>query len=124
MDIYLGNIPKGTRPAEIKRLVKESFRGHIFERIYERMLSLGRFEQGMAINIKNRRSREGGRYGRIHFHSRLMGEFALEILDGSEIRGEGISVRPFVLRDSNNDRRHRDRPWDGKDRRRKERRRH
>jgi len=123
MEIYVGNIPKGTRPAEIKRLIKESFRGHIFEKLYAHMLSLGRFEQGMAVNIKKRAGR-GGRYGRIRFHSQRMGEVALEILDGSEIRGTGISVRPFVQRQENNDRRHSEREWNGVERRKKDRRRH
>ena len=124
MDIYVGNIPKGTRPAEIKKLVKESFRGHIFERIYDRMISLGRFEQGMAVNIK-KHGHHGSRYGRIRFHSQRMGEFALEILRGSELRGAGISVRPYIKRLVANDRRQLTKAgWDGPERRKKERRRH
>lgn len=124
MDIYVGNIPKGTRPAEIKKLVKETFRGHIFTRIYDRMLSLGRFEQGIAININKKKGRAGGRYGRIRFQSKRMGELALEILVGSELRGEGISVRPYVERSAENDRRQSGSDWNGRNRRKKERRRH
>jgi len=125
MEIYLGNIPKGTRPSEIRKLVKDSFRGHIFERIYDRMITLGRFEQGMAINIKKRHSRDGGRYGRVRFHSKHMAEFAVELLNGSEIRGEGISVRPYVQRQTDNDRRLTESGnWKGRDRRKKDRRKH
>jgi len=125
MEIYMGNIPKGTRPSEIRKLVKESFRGHIFDKIYDRMISLGRFEQGMAVNIKKIHSRGGGRYGRIRFYSQRMGEVALEILRGSEIRGAGISVRPYIQRKTVNDRRqHSTSNWNGAERRKKERRRH
>ena len=124
MDIYDGNIQKGTIAAEIKKLVKESFRGHIFNKIYDRMLSLGRFEQGIAININKKKGRTGGRYGRIRFQSQRMGELALEILVGSELRGKGISVRPYADRQQRNDRRQSEHEWNGYNRRKKERRRH
>jgi len=128
MDIYIGNIPKGTRPAELRKWVRESFRNHIFEKIYQRMISLGRFEHGMAVNIKKRGMRGGGRYGRIRFHSQRMADFALEVLEGTPIRGSDISVRPYIPRHRANDRR---KPggnwvgtWNGVERRRKERRKH
>ena len=69
MDIYVGNLPKGTRPAEIKKLIKESFRGHIFQGLYNRILNLGRFDRDMAVNIHKKPGRRGYRYGKIHFNS-------------------------------------------------------
>ena len=128
MDLYVGNLPKGTRPAEIKKLIKESFRGHIFQGLYDRILHLGRFEKDMAIDIRNKRGRRGYRYGKIHFVSERMGLMALDILNGCRIRGAGLAVRPYVARTRDNDRRvdtltaNR---WSGEERRKnKDRRRH
>lgn len=129
MNIYVGNLPKGTRPAEIMKLIKESFRGHIFQGLYARMLDLGRFEAGVAVDIHQQRGRRGHRYSKIHFRSERMGRVALEVMDGTQIRGMGLAVRAYVERQAENDRRRNnatsDSLWPYADRRHKsERRRH
>ena len=128
MDIYVGNLPKGTRPAEIKKLIKESFRGHIFQGLYNRILNLGRFDRDMAVNIHKKSGRRGYRYGKIHFNSDRMGLLALDILEGSRIRGMGLAVRAYAERTRDSERRvdtQTAAQWSGPERRkRKERRRH
>ena len=44
MDIYIGNIPKGTRPTELKKLLKDSVKASVFSRMFEQAVALGRFD--------------------------------------------------------------------------------
>ena len=51
MEIYVGNIPKGTRPSELKKLLKDSVKERVFKRMYEKALELGRFDENLDIRI-------------------------------------------------------------------------
>ena len=55
MEIYIGNIPKGTRPTELKKLLKESVKASVFTRMYEQAVALGRFDNDIEINIIKRK---------------------------------------------------------------------
>lgn len=127
MNIYVGNIPKGTRPAELSKLVKDSVKTRVFTRLYEQALALGRFDD-MEIKI-TKRKRQGKRgyyrFGQITIPSARIAPVALESLNNSEIRGAKLEVREFIERNADNDRRvpnWRDLPWNGKSRRKRERR--
>jgi len=130
MEIYIGNIPKGTRPAEIKKLLKESIRPNIFQRLYDKIVSLGRLDNDVDIEIytsKDKTRRKSYRYGQITIKSHRMGPVALEALHNTSIRGSVLNVRKLVVRKSANERRttsSSDIPWTGKSRRKKERRKH
>ncbi|WP_455223457.1 hypothetical protein [Kaarinaea lacus] len=127
MNIYVGNIPKGTRPGELSKLVKDSVKARVFTRLYEQALALGRFDD-MEIKI-TKRKRQGKRgyyrFGQITIPSARIAPVALESLRNSEIRGTKLEIRQFVERNSENDRRApnwRELPWNGKSRRKHERR--
>lgn len=108
MDIYIGNIPKGTRPAELKKLVKERVKDCVFHRVYEHAVALGRFDKDIKVEIRKQKfsNRRGHyRFGHINFESDRIGQVALDSLENAEIRGSTIEARKFVQRRAENDRR-------------------
>ena len=127
MDIYVGNVPKGTRPGELKKLIKDSVRERVFKRLYEQALALGRFDDvEITINKRKRNGKRGYyRFGQITIPSNRIAPVALESLKNSEIRGTKLDVRAFVERKAENDRRAanwRELPWNGRSRRKRDRR--
>jgi len=108
MDIYIGNVPKGTRPAELRKLLKDSVKDSVFQRVFEQALALGRFDDDVDIQIiKRKRFKKHGyyRYGHIVINSDRIAPVALESLKESRIRGTKLEVREFVKRNTDNDRR-------------------
>ena len=128
MEIYIGNIPKGTRPTELKKLLKDSVKASVFSRMYEQAVALGRFDNDIEINIvKRKRFKKHGyyRYGHLIINSDRIAPVALEALQDSKIRGSKLEVREFVQRNSANDRRASDwesKPWNRRQRRKTDRR--
>jgi RNA recognition motif-containing protein len=128
MEIYIGNIPKGTRPTELKKLLKDSVKESVFSRMYEKAVELGRFDNDIEVNIvKRKRFKKHGyyRYGHLVINSDRIAPVALEALQDSKIRGSKLEIREFVERNSGNDRRSSDwesKPWNKRQRRRTERR--
>ncbi|WP_455209464.1 hypothetical protein [Kaarinaea lacus] len=128
MDIYVGNIPKGTRPGELQKLLKDSVKDRVFKRVYEQALALGRFDNDVEIKIVKRKhltKRGYYRFGRISIPSDRIAPVALDSLKNSEIRGAKLEVRAFVERNEENDRRApnwRELPWNGRTRRKRDRR--
>lgn len=128
MDIYIGNIPKGTRPTELKKLLKDSVKASVFSRMYEQAVALGRFDKDIDIDIvKRKRFKKHGyyRYGHIIIKSDRIAPVALEAMQNSKIRGSKLEVREFILRKPTNDRRAEDwesKPWNRRQRRKAERR--
>ena len=107
MEIYVGNLPKGTRPAELRKLLKDSVQRNIFQKLFNRILSLGRLDQGVHVKIVKAKNHDGDRYryGRIKIKSQPLGYVALDSLMRAEIRGAPLAVREFVQRDRRKDRR-------------------
>lgn len=128
MDIYIGNIPKGTRPTELRKLLKDSVKESVFSRMYEQAVALGRFDNDIDIDIvKRKRFKKHGyyRYGHIIIKSERIAPVALEAMQNSKIRGSKLEVREFAQRDTTNDRRSEDwqsKPWNRRQRRKAERR--
>lgn len=128
MDIYIGNIPKGTRPTELKKLLKDSVKASVFSRMYEQAVALGRFDNDIDVDIiKRKRFKKHGyyRYGHITIKSDRIAPVALEAMQDSKIRGSKLEVREFTQRNSDNDRRAEDwesKPWNRRQRRKSERR--
>jgi RNA recognition motif-containing protein len=128
MNIYIGNIPKGTRPTELKKLLKESVRASVFSRMYAQAAALGRFDNDVIINIiKRKRFKKHGyyRYGHVDISSDRIAPVALDALQGSKIRNSKLEVREFVKRTQENDRRAIDweaKPWNRRQRRKSDRR--
>jgi len=128
MEIYIGNIPKGTRPTELKKLLKESVKASVFSRMYEQAVALGRFDNDIEINIiKRKRFKKHGyyRFGHVVINSDRIAPVALEALQDSKIRGTKLEVREFVERNGTNDRRATDwesKPWNRRQRRKADRR--
>lgn len=104
MEIYIGNIPKGTRPSEVRKLIKDSVRNRIFDKMFTRIRDLGRLDDGIGIEILTLESNKN-RYGRLVVTSHRLGELTLTSLKQAKIRGQKLVVRPFVQRDAGNDRR-------------------
>lgn len=128
MDIYIGNIPKGTRPTELKKLLKDCVKDSVFSRMYEQAVALGRFDNDIDIDIiKRKRFKKHGyyRYGHIIIKSDRIAPVALEAMQDSKLRGTKLEVREFVNRSPANDRRANDwesKPWNRRQRRKAERR--
>lgn len=126
MELYISNIPKGARPAELKKLAKEQLRGRLFERMYERLTRLGRFDDELDIEIfKSASGRKGHRYGLVTTQSANFARIIAEALDGANLRGKQLCAREYVKRRAMQDRRHpgwRLRHWPEANRRTSERR--
>jgi RNA recognition motif-containing protein len=126
MDIYIGNIPKGTRPGEIKKLIKKSIKNKVFPRLFEKIVATGQIDKGVGIKIHKTKTVNGEyNYGHVVVQSSGIGRLAIDSLVNAQLRGNCLNAREFVPRDQNNDRRAvnwRELPWDEHCRRQKERR--
>jgi len=106
MDIYVGNIPKGTRPAELRKLLKDSVKKCLFRRVFNKVLSLGRLDNDVGIDIcTHKRGDANYRYGHVSIQSDRLAQVAFDSIDGSAIRGESLHIRKFTSRIPQNDRR-------------------
>lgn len=121
MEIYIGNIPKGTRPSEVRKLIKDSVRNRIFDKLFDRIRDLGRLDDGIGIEILTQDSNQN-RYGRLIVTSNRLAQLTLNSLKQAKIRGQKLEVRPFVERDPDNDRRTNLESWNKQCRRALERR--
>ena len=59
MDIYVGNIPKGTRPGEIKKLLKQAIKEKVFPRLFEKIVATGQIDKGVGIKIHKTKAVNG-----------------------------------------------------------------
>ena len=125
MDIYVGNLPKGIRPTELKKLLKDSVRENVFTRLYEKAADLGRLDEGVdiAIHLLKPKRRKQYRYGHIHISSQRLAPVALDALKDSRIKGKTLKIRPFVVRSAIDRRGDSSSEWTDKSRRKGERRR-
>jgi len=106
MDIYVGNIPKGTRPAELRKLLKDSVKKCLFRRVFNKVLSLGRLDNDVGIDIcTHKKGDDNYRYGHVSIESDRLAQVAFDSIDGTAIRGESLCIRKFTSRSSKNDRR-------------------
>ena len=106
MDIYVGNIPKGTRPAELRKLLKDSVKKCLFRRVFNKALSLGRLDNDVGIDICTHKKGDSNyRYGHVSIVSDRLAQVAFDSIDGTAIRGERLYIRKFASRSSKNDRR-------------------
>lgn len=120
MDLYIGNIPKGARTAELKKLVKDTLRENVFSGMFDRLAHLGRLDNGISIAIHSCRDQldaESYRYGHIKIDSRNLARVVLENIGSASLRGESLSVREYVERDNSRDRRYGGNDWQGEERR-------
>ena len=106
MEIYVGNIPKGTRPGEIRKIIKNAVKEKVFPRLFEKIVATGQIDKGVGVKIRKAKSTNGAyRYGHVVVHSSGLGKLALDSLLNAELRGENLNAREFVNRDQGNDRR-------------------
>ena len=121
MDIYVGNIPKGTRPAELRKLLKDSVKKCLFRRVFNKVLSLGRLDNDVGIDICTQKKGDANyRYGLVSIQSDRLAQVAFDSIDGTAIRGERLYIRKFASRSHRNDRRAdnwRELPWHRTERR-------
>jgi len=126
MDIYVGNIPKGTRPSELKKLIKKAIKNKVFPRLFEKIVATGQIDKGVGIKIhKNKTTNGEFNYCHIVVESSGIGKLAIDSLLNAQLRGSCLNAREFVSRDQNNDRRAvdwREKPWKKRCRRQNERR--
>lgn len=106
VEIYIGNIPKGTRPGELKKIIKEAVKQKVFPRLFEKIVNSGQLDKGVGIKIHKAKSTDGSyRYGHIVVNSTGLGKLTLDSLVNAEIRGIHLKAREFVKRNTGNDRR-------------------
>ena len=107
MEIYIGNIPKGTRPSEVRKLIKDSVRDSIFNKLFDKIRDLGRLDDGIGIEIltSNDNNNANSRYGRLVVTSHRLGQLTLNSLKTAQLRGQPLEVRVFISRDPENERR-------------------
>jgi hypothetical protein len=128
VEIYIGNIPKGTRAAEVKKLMRNSVKENIFTGLFNRIVNLGRLDKDVMIKIVKYKPKNGSndyRYGRVNMKSERLAQASMGFLEGRALRGNRLQIRPFVTRSTDNDRRRpnwRDRDWKEEHRRVNERR--
>jgi hypothetical protein len=109
MELYIGNIPKGARTSELKKLIKDTLKENVFSRLFDRLAHLGRLDGGISIAIHTTVTRHDTedkyRYGHIKVDSSNLARLLLENVGGASLRGEALSVREYIPRDTTRDRR-------------------
>ncbi len=106
MDIYVGNIPKGTKPAELRKLLKDSVKKCLFRRVFNKVLSLGRLDKDVGVNIlTSKKGTANYHYGHVSIQSDRLAQVAFDSIDGCAFHGESLHIRKFTLRTPKNDRR-------------------
>lgn len=108
MDVFVGNLPETIKVTDIERLLLP-------------------FDRQVQIKLHRYSARAGdtGCYGVCTFSSERLALKAIKKLDGYLLFGRALSVREYLYRSYNNERRAlgwRNRPWDGLERRGAERR--
>jgi hypothetical protein len=106
MEIYVGNIPKGTRPGELRKIIKNAIKEKVFPRLFEKIIDSGQIDKGMGVKIHKAKNTNGEyRYGHVVVHSSGLGKLAMDSLLNAELRGSCLSAREYVARQRDNDRR-------------------
>lgn len=107
MELYIGNIPKGARPTELKKLIKDTLRDSVFSGLFKRMDASGKLDNGIAVAIHNSKSdsADSYRYGRVSVDSSNLARLVLDNMNGANLRGETLHAREIIARDIERDRR-------------------
>jgi hypothetical protein len=106
MEIYVGNVPKGTRPGEIRKIIKNAIKDKVFPRMFEKIVASGQIDKGVGVKIRKAKTQNGDYcYGHIVVHSSGLGKLAMDSLLNAQVRGSCLSAREFVAREDSNDRR-------------------
>ena len=111
MEIYVGNIPKGTRAGELRKIIKNAIKEKVFPRLYEKIVASGQIDKGVGVKIRKAKTTNGEyRYGHVVVHSSGLGRLTIDSLLNARLRGNCLSAREFSPRNPANDRRasHRD----------------
>jgi hypothetical protein len=106
MEIYVGNIPKGTRPGELRKIIKNAIKGKVFPRLFEKIVASGQIDKGVGVKIHKAKNSNGEyRYGHVVVHSSGLGKLAMDSLLHAQLRGNCLSAREYITRNRDNDRR-------------------
>lgn len=107
MELYIGNIPKGARPTELKKLIKDTLRDSVFSGLFKQMDSSGKLDTGIAVAIHNGKNgtEDSYRYGRVSIDSSNLARLVLDNINGANLRGETLSAREIIARNTGRDRR-------------------
>lgn len=107
MELYIGNIPKGARPTELKKLIKDTLRDSVFSGLFKQMDTSGRLDTGIAVAIHNgsNNSADSYRYGRVSIDSNNLARLVLDNINGANLRGETLNAREIINRNAERDRR-------------------
>lgn len=106
MEIYIGNVPKGTRPGEIRKLIKNAIKDKVFPRLFEKLIATGQIDKGMGVKIRKTKNTNGEyRYGHVVVDSSGLGKLTMDLLSNAQLQGNNLNAREFTLRNRDNDRR-------------------
>jgi len=106
MEIYVANVPKGTRPGELRKIIKSAIKDKVFPRLFEKIVATGQIDKGVGVKIRKAKSNNGEYcYGHVVVHSNGLGRLAMDSLTNAQLRGSNLSAREFVARNHDNDRR-------------------
>ncbi len=106
MEIYIGNIPNGSRPGDIRKILKNAIKKKVFPRLFEKILATGQIDKEVGIKIRKSKTIQGEySYGHVVVHSSGLGRLAMDSLANAQLRGNSLNAREFVPRDRGNDRR-------------------
>ena len=106
MEIYVGNIPKGSRPGEIRKIIENAIKEKVFPRLFEKIIETGQINKGVGVKIRKTKNTNGEyRYGHVTVHSSGLGQLAMDSLSNAELRGNCLNAREFITRSQHNDRR-------------------
>lgn len=106
MEIFVGNIPEGTRAAELRKLLKVTLKGTVFRRVLNKVIKDGALDHGASFKITNKKLNGATfRYGHVVIPSDSLAHVALESLADAALRGSKLEVREYIKRNPSNDRR-------------------
>lgn len=106
MEIYVGNVPKGTRPGELRKIIKNALKEKVFPRLFDKIVASGQIDKGVGVKIRKTKTTNGEySYGHIVVHSHGLGKLAMDSLIDAQLRGKNLNAREFITRRQSNDRR-------------------
>jgi RNA recognition motif-containing protein len=122
MDIYVGNLPEGFVAYDLRRVFNEVLKVNGIKRFFSKI--------DPATDVKftiveTQKDSDMARYGLVTIDSEEVGRLCVERLNNKIVRGRPLVVREYRSRTCMNERRAlnwRERPWDGPERRKKDRR--
>ena len=106
MEIFVSNLPEEIEASDLKNLLKDSLQKNIFRKLYNKIISQGGLDDDVSYSVFQKVfDGEIRQYGHIGINSDKLASVAVESLQNMNYQGHDLTVREYLHRTDNNDRR-------------------